>query len=86
MVDRPMVIIGLSEMVDVVFISEELRPAFHLGGNNRFDRRGAHVLSHVERDLCGWCVLVCFVAALHQAQYGWTARLSGGTTAQLNPT
>src|SRR5262249_34263454 len=26
MVDRPMVIVGLSEMIDVVFISEELRP------------------------------------------------------------
>ena len=34
MVDRPMVIVGLGEMVDVVFIGEELSPAFHLGGNN----------------------------------------------------
>ena len=33
MVDRPMVIVGLGEMVDGVFIGEELRPAFHLGGS-----------------------------------------------------
>src|SRR5215475_12951819 len=44
MVDRPMVIIGLGEMVDGVFICEELRPGFHFGGNDGFDRRGAHVL------------------------------------------
>ena len=44
MVDRPMVIVGRSEMVDVVFIGEELRPTFDLGGNDGFDRRGAHVL------------------------------------------
>ena len=44
MVDRPMVIVSLSEMVDGVFIGEELRPAFHLGGDDGFDRRGAHVL------------------------------------------
>src|SRR5215470_18686070 len=31
MVDCPMVIVGLGEMVDVVFVGEELRPAFHLG-------------------------------------------------------
>src|SRR5215467_864578 len=86
MVDRPMVVVGLGQMVDDVCISEELRSAFHLGGNNRFDRRGAHVLEHFEIDLCGWCVLVSLVSALHQAQDGWTARLSGGTTAQLNPT
>ena len=36
MVDRPMVIVGGSEMVDVVFISEELRPAFHLGDNRHY--------------------------------------------------
>ena len=30
MVDCPMVIIGLGEMVDIVFIGEELRPGFHL--------------------------------------------------------
>ena len=30
MVDRPMVIVGVSEMVDVVFIGEELRPAFRI--------------------------------------------------------
>ena len=44
MVDRPMVIIGLGEMVDGVFIGAELRPGFHFGGNDGFDRRGAHVL------------------------------------------
>jgi hypothetical protein len=70
MVDRPMIIVGLGEMVDGVFIGEELRPAFHLGGNNGFDRRGAHVLQHFEIDLRGGCVLVGLVAALHQAQQG----------------
>ena len=44
MVDRPMIIVGLSEMVDGVFIGEELRPGFHFGGNDGFDRRDAHVL------------------------------------------
>jgi len=39
-----MVIVGRGEMVDGVFIGEELRPAFHLRGNDGFDRRGAHVL------------------------------------------
>src|SRR5215467_9049017 len=34
MVDRTMVIVGLSEMIDVVFIREELRPTFHLGGDD----------------------------------------------------
>ena len=34
MVDRPMVVVGLGEMVDGVFISEELRPAFHSGFTN----------------------------------------------------
>src|SRR4029434_9152675 len=38
MVDRPMVIVGLGEMVDVVCIREEWRPAFHLGGNSVFHR------------------------------------------------
>src|SRR5215475_468862 len=85
MVDRSMVIIGLSEMVDIVFIGEELGAAFHLGGNDRFDRRGAHILQHLEIDLCGGCVLVGLVTALHQAQRGGTTRLGGGATAQLNP-
>ena len=40
MVDRPIVIVGLSEMIDTVFIGEELRPGFHLGGDNGFDGRG----------------------------------------------
>ena len=44
MVDRPMIIVGLGEVVDGVFIGEELRPAFPLGRNDGFDRRGAHVL------------------------------------------
>ena len=70
MVDRPVIIVDLGERVAGVFISEELRSAFHLGGNDGLDRRGAHVLSHFEINLCGWCVLVCLVAALHQAQQG----------------
>ena len=73
MVDRPMVIIGLSEMVDRVFIGEELRPGFHLGGNDRFNRRGAYILQHLEIDLRGWRVRVCLVAALYHAQQGGTA-------------
>src|SRR5262245_39910175 len=85
MVDRPMIIVGRSEVVDVVFIGKELSPAFYLGGDDGFDRRGAHILQHFEIELRGWCVLACLVAALHQAQDRWTARLSGGTTAQLNP-
>src|SRR4051794_23087614 len=86
MVDRPMIIIGLGDMVDVVFIGEELSPAFHLGHDERFDRRGAHILQYFQIDLRGWCVLVCLVAALHQAENRWTARLGGSSTAQLNPT
>ena len=43
MVDRPMIIVDLGEMIDVVFIGEELRPVFHLGGNNGFDCRGAYL-------------------------------------------
>src|SRR5207302_11266267 len=54
MVDRPMVIVGRGEMVDVVFIGEELRSAFHLGSNDGFDRRGTHILEHFEIDLRGW--------------------------------
>src|SRR5215510_2485077 len=85
MVDRPMIIVGLGEMVDVVFIGEELRPTFHLGGDNGFDCRGAYILQHFQIDLRGWRVLVWLVAALHQAQYGWTTRLGGSSTAKLNP-
>src|SRR6266571_4401761 len=85
MVDRPMVIVSLGEMVDVVFIREELRPDFHLGRDNGFDCRGAHVLQHFQIDLRSWRVRICLVAALHQAQYGWTTRCGGGATAQLNP-
>src|SRR5215510_7453944 len=83
MVDRPMIIVGLGEVVDGVCIGEELCPAFHLGGNDGFDRRGAHVLEHFEIDLRGWRVLLCLVAALHQAQQGWAAHLGSGATAQL---
>ena len=86
MVDRPMVIVGLGAMVDVVFSSEELCPAFYLGGNDGFDRRGAHMLQHFEIDLCGWCVLVGLVTALHQTQQGWTTRLGCSSTAKLNAT
>ena len=85
MVDRPMIIVGLGEMVDVVFIGEELRPTFHLGGDNGLDCRGAYILQHFQIDLRGWRVLVWLVAALHQAQYGWTTRLGGSSTAKLNP-
>src|SRR6266446_9864418 len=84
MVDRTMVIVGLGELVDVVFIGEELRPDFHLGGDDGFDGRGAHILQHFQVDLSSRRVLVCLVAALHQAQYGWTARLGGSSTAKLN--
>jgi hypothetical protein len=83
MVDRPVIIVGLGEMVNVIFIGEELRPAFHLGGDDGFDRRAAHMLQHFQRDLSSWCVLVCRVAALYQAQQGWTAHLGGGSTAEL---
>src|SRR6266487_6322526 len=85
MVDRTMIIVSLSEMVDVVFIREKLRPTFHLGDDERFDRRGAHILQYFQIDLRGRRVLVCLVAALHQAQNGWPARLGGSSTAKLNP-
>ena len=55
MVDRPMIIVGRSEAVDVVFICKELSPAFYLGGDDGFDRRAAHILQHFEIDLRGWC-------------------------------
>ena len=51
MVDRPMVIVGLAAMVDVVFIGEERRSAFHLGRHDGVDRRGAHILQYFEIDL-----------------------------------
>src|SRR5215510_13800288 len=86
MVDRPMVIVSRSEMVDVVFISEELRPGFHRGGNDGCDGRGAHVLEHFQINWRGWRVRVGLVTALHQAQQGGTAHLGSGSTAQLNPT
>src|SRR4029453_3465050 len=54
MVDRPMVIVSLGEMVDGVFIREELRPAFPLGGDDGFDRRGADIFQHFQIDLTGW--------------------------------
>ena len=82
MVDRPMVIVGLGEMVDVVFIGEELRPAFHLGSDNRFNGRGAYILQYFQIDLRSGCVLVGLVAALHQAQQGWTTQL-GPTALKL---
>src|SRR5262249_14095290 len=81
MIDRPMVIVSLGEMVDAVFIGKELRPAFYLGGDDGFDRRAAHILQHFQKDLRSWAVLVGLVAALHQAQDGWTAHLGGGATA-----
>src|SRR5262244_1132271 len=71
-------------MVYVVFISEELRPDFHLGSDDGFDGRGTHILQHFEIDLRRWRVLVGLVTALHQAQDGWTTRRGGSSTAQLN--
>src|ERR1043166_7771183 len=65
MVDRSMIIVGRSEMVDVVFIGKELRPAFHLGGDAGCDRRAAPMLQHFEIDLRGWRVRGYLVAALH---------------------
>src|SRR4029453_9897680 len=65
MVDRPMVIVGVSEMGEVVFIGAELRPGLHLGGNDGFNRRAADVLSHCAIHLRGWGVPACLVAALH---------------------
>jgi hypothetical protein len=67
MVDRPVIIVGLGAMVDVIFVGEELRAAFHLGGDDGFDRRAAHILQHFQIDLRSWCVLVCRVAALGYA-------------------
>src|SRR6516164_883375 len=84
MVDRPMVISGLGKMVDIVFISEELRPDLPLGSDDGFDGRGAHMLQHFQRDLRRWRVLVGLGAALPQAQAGWTARRSGSSTATLH--
>src|SRR5262245_16662918 len=63
MVDRPMVIVSLGEMVDVVFIGKELSPAFHLSDDERFDRFGAHILQYFQIDLRSGRVLVCLVAA-----------------------
>src|SRR5256886_11807898 len=85
MVDRTMVIVGLREMVDVVFIGEELSPALHLGDDERFNRRGAHILQYFQVDLRGWRILVCLVAALHQARYRGPARAGGASAAELNP-
>src|SRR4030095_10381363 len=84
MVDRPMVIVSLGEMVDGVCIREELRPAFHLGGDDGFDRRGAYILPHFQIDGPRWRGRVCLGAPLHQAENRWTARLGSGATAQLN--
>ena len=64
MVDRPVSIVGLGAMGDVLCIGEALRPAFHLGGDDGFDRRAAHILQHFQRDLRRWCVRVCLVTAL----------------------
>jgi uncharacterized LabA/DUF88 family protein len=84
MVDRAVVIISLGEIVDVVFIGEELRPDFHLGRDDGFDRGGTHILQDFQIDLSGWRILVLLVAALHQTQEGWTACLGRGATAKLN--
>jgi hypothetical protein len=68
MIDRPLVIVSLGAMIDMVSLSEALRPALHLGNDERFDRCGVPILQNIQRDLDGWCVRVCLVAALHQAQ------------------
>ena len=70
MVHRPMVIVSLGAMVEVICIGEERRPGFSRGGHDGCDRRGAYVLEHCERDVRGWRVLVCLGAALHQARMG----------------
>ena len=67
MIDRPRIIVGRGAMVDGVCIGEALRPGFHLGGDNGFDGRGAHILQHFQRDLRSWRVLVGLVTALPQA-------------------
>src|SRR5262245_59867551 len=77
---RPMIIVGRSDVVVVVFIGEDLSSAFYLGGDDGFDRRVAHILQHFEIELRGWCVRICLVAALHQAENGWTACLGGSAT------
>ena len=48
MVDRPMILVGLGAMGDGIFIGEELRPAFYLGGDDGLDRRAAHILQHFQ--------------------------------------
>src|SRR3989475_11658459 len=85
MVDRTMVIVGRGAMVNVVLIGEELRPDFHLGGDNGFDGRSAHILQDFQIDLRGGRVLVGLVTALHQAQQGGTTHLGGGSTPTLKP-
>src|SRR4029434_4029841 len=80
MVDRPLVIVGVSAMGEVVCIGAELRPGLHLGGHDGLNRRAADVLSHCAIHVRGWRVRVCLVAALHQAQQGGTAHLGGGST------
>src|SRR5712691_2574695 len=85
MVDRTMIIVDLGAMGDVLCIRAELSPAFPLGNHERFARRGASMLSDFQRDVRGWRVLVCLVAALPHAQQGWTARLGGSATAQRPP-
>jgi len=85
MVDRPMVLVSLGARVDGGCIGEARRPGFSLGGNKGFDRRGAYVREHCERDVRGWRVLVCLVAAVHPAQEGGTARLGGGAPTKLEP-
>ena len=49
MVHRPMVIVSLGAMVEVICIGEERRPGCSRGGHDGCDRRGAYVLEHCER-------------------------------------
>src|SRR5262245_53306769 len=44
MVDRALIIVGRSAVVEVVFLCIELSSALHLSGDAGFDRRGAHLL------------------------------------------
>src|SRR4029434_1475334 len=57
-------------------------PPVAMGGEGILKKGNSYPL---EIDLCGWCVLVGLVTALHQTQQGWTTRLGGSSTAKLNP-
>jgi hypothetical protein len=85
MVDRPMVIVGLGAMVEAVCLGAERRPDAHRRGDHGVHGRGAPMFQPFQRDVRRGCVLVCLVAAWHQAPDGWTTQRGGGATAQLQP-